>query len=147
MLSSTKGFFSLFKQLIIDLEETHAVHQSVDQNCIPAIVEVKFRKTAAAQKNLRLLQREIKAKAETDDPIAGRIAALGKNLMQIDYAHAGLLNAALRYDLLQKFYNAFHVELGFIFFQKIVQIGGLFYFFPQIVGALCFQCSSAFLRY
>ena len=58
-----------------------------------------------------------------------------------------LLNAALRYDLLQKFYNAFHVELGFIFFQKIVQIGGLFYFFPQIVGALCFQCSSAFLRY
>jgi len=149
-MKSTKGFFSLFKQAVVDLKEVQVIHQAVNQNSIPPVVQIELCKTAAPQKNLCFFQRESQTKTQTDDPAAGGIAASGKDLVQVHFAHTGILcenrflDSFLCHDLFQKLHNAFQPKLCLIFFQKIVQIGSLFHFSAQIVGAFRFQCGSAF---
>ena len=91
---SIQGFLVLGKQLIIYCEQGQAVDQSEKDDRVPLVPGVELGVSALLQKLLGFLQGGGKAEAQAQQPVAGGIAPPGKDLVQVNLAHAGLLGQA-----------------------------------------------------
>ena len=65
--------------------------EAVNDDGVPPELGIKLRQPAELQKLLGFLQRSAQTDAKTEQPAAGGVAPAGKDLVQIDVAHAGAL--------------------------------------------------------
>lgn len=140
-ISSQQCFFVFLKESVVDLIGRLTMEQAVQDNGIAAAAGVKLCMTALLQQLLRILQRAFKPQTHTQQPVAGWIAAAGKDLVDIGLADAGAAgqlgfgNRTFIKHRRQKLLCALAAKSILVFLQKPIQIGGLHEFLFQIIRA------------
>ena len=142
----------LLKELVIDLKQGDAMNQAVDDDGIAPDFREELRQPTAFEQLLRFIQRGAQSVAEAEQPVAGGVAPPGKDLVEIDLAHAGPLGKGGLCDILPRkqpvehFSCAFTGEMVLVVGEKLMKIGGVHQFLLQIVRVFQLQMIAAFTK-
>lgn len=140
-ISSQQCFFVFLKESVVDLIGRLTMEQAVQDNGIAAAAGVELRMTALLQQLLRILQRAFQPQTHTQQPVAGWIAAAGKDLMDIGLADTGATgklgfgNRTFIKHLSQKLLCALAAKGVLIIPQEPIQVAGFHEFLFQIIRA------------
>lgn len=126
------------------------MQKSINNDGVPSHFWIELGTAALSQQFLRFFERNTQSVAKAEKAVSGWCSSSSKNLMEIDFAHAGAFRQScfgdflFRKDPIQNFSYAFGNKIFFIVFKEFAEIRGRHQIQMQIIGILFVQKSTTF---